>query len=265
MIYPSESAATKRLHGKVAIVTGAGGSGLGAATARLFAAEGARVAVVDADAGHAKLTVDAIQTGSGTARAFEADVADLKAANAAVGQILAAWGQIDILVANCGIFRAGNGLTTTDHNWDLQFRVNVKGAFVWTRAVLPFMIEKQSGVIITLGSQLAHNYDTNAVAYAATKGAVVSMTRALAIDHGPQGIRATCLVPAVIDTDASRATLRARFPNDFDAAQGRRREKHALKRLGEPIEVARAALFLATDATFTTGTTLFVDGGWTVM
>lgn len=115
-----------------------------------------------------------------------------------------------------------------------------------------------------LASQLAFNYDAKCTAYAATKGAIVSMTKGMAVDHGRDGIRVNCLCPGVIDTPASRATLRDRFPDDFEAAQERRKERHALKRLGNPDEVARAALFLASDdSSFTTGTTLFVDGGWT--
>lgn len=254
----------QKLANRVAIITGAGGSGLGAATAKLLAANGAKIAIIDVSSSNAQLTVDAIASEGGTARAYAADVSDVGAASNIARQIMSEWGTIDVLVANCGIFRAGTAVTTSEEDWDLLFRVNVRGAFAWARAVLPYMIERKAGSIVLLTSQLAFNYDAKCVAYAASKGALVSMAKGMAVDHGPDGIRVNCLCPAVIDTPASRETLRARFPDDFENAQARRRQHHALNRLGEPDEVARAALFLASDdSSFTTGTTLFVDGGWT--
>ena len=134
-----------KLAERVAVVTGGGGSGLGASTARLLAREGARVAIVDVHEAAARTTVDAIVAAGGTARGFEADVADVRSAARIAGEIIESWGRIDVLVANCGIFRPGTAVTTSEADWDLLFRVNVRGAFAWARAVLPHMIERKSG------------------------------------------------------------------------------------------------------------------------
>jgi NAD(P)-dependent dehydrogenase (short-subunit alcohol dehydrogenase family) len=252
---------TTKLAERVAVITG-GASGIGAATARLFAAEGARVALVDQDATLLQETVHGI--GADRALALDADVTDAAAARAGVAHVLDAWGRIDVVMTAAGISVGGTVATIEEALWDRVFAVNVKGTYLWLRAALPHMIERGSGAIVMIASQLAVSSGGNNAAYIASKGAIVSLTRTMAVDHAPHGIRVNALMPGVIDTPMPRRSLQ-RYA-DPEATRARWMARHPLGRFGRPEEVAKAALYLASDdSAFTTGSLLFVDGGWTAM
>jgi 2-keto-3-deoxy-L-fuconate dehydrogenase len=249
-----------RLADRVAVVTGAA-SGIGAATARLFAAEGARVALVDKDEAGLAATAEAV---GGAALALPGDVTDAAAARDGVAWVIGEWGRIDVLVTAAGISTGGTVATIDEAMWDRVFAVNVKGTYLWLHETLPRMIERHSGSIVMVGSQLVRSSGGNNAAYIASKGAIVALTKTMAVDHAADGIRVNALMPGVIDTPMSRRSLQ-RYA-DPAATRERWATRHAMRRFGTPEEVARAALFLASDdASFTTGSLLFVDGGWTAM
>ncbi|HEX7124605.1 MAG TPA: SDR family oxidoreductase [Thermodesulfobacteriota bacterium] len=252
-----------KLRDRVAAVTG-GASGIGAAIGSRFAAEGAKVALADVDRDGLRRTAAEIEAKGGEALALEADVTSAEATRDAVARIVERWGRIDVLVTCAGISVGGTMATIDEALWDRVFAVNVKGTYLWVREVLPHMIAAGAGSIVTLGSQLAVSGGRNNAAYIASKGAIVALTRTMAVDHAAQGIRVNALMPGVIDTPMSRKSL-TRYA-DVDATRERWARRHAMGRFGTPHEVASAALFLASDeSSFTTGSLLFVDGGWTAM
>ncbi len=243
-----------RLDGMVAVVTG-GASGIGLASARMFAECGARVAVVDRDGA-------ALSRLAGTldVMAIEADVGDPDAVAEAHAEVRAALGPVTLLMTSSGI---SNGKSVEDcapGEWDDIFRVNVTGTYLWIRAVLPGM--GPGSAIITVASQLAIAGGRGNAAYIASKGAVIALTRSLAVEVAPRGIRANCLAPGAVETPLlARAFARAQDP---EAARANSEARHAMQRLGRAEEIAHAALYLAgTGASFVTGVVLPVDGGWT--
>lgn len=252
-----------KLENQVAVVTGAA-SGIGAAAARLFAAEGAKVALIDIDEQGLAATAAEIRGGGGTAVTQVADVTDGNAARNGVALIIEQWGRIDTLMTCSGISVGGTVATIDEALWDRVFSINVKGTYLWLHEALPGMIERGRGSIILLGSQLVVSSGGNNAAYIASKGAITSLAKTMAVDHARHGIRVNALMPGVIDTPMSRKSL-TRYP-DVEATRQRWAGRHALGRFGKPEEVARAALFLASeDSSFTTGSLLFVDGGWSAM
>jgi 2-keto-3-deoxy-L-fuconate dehydrogenase len=250
-----------KLKDQVAIVTGAA-SGIGAASARLFAAEGARVALVDLDKEGLGQVAAAIEAKGGTAITLPADVSNDAATAAGVAQVMERWGRIDVLMTAAGISLGGTVDVVEEAAWDRTFAVNVKGTYLWVHYAIKPMIAAKSGAIVTVGSQLAQSSLGTNAAYIASKGAIASFTKTIAVDHAPQGIRVNALMPGVIDTPMpARSLLRQKDP---DAARAFWKQRHPMGRIGQPEEVARAALFLASeDSSFITGTLLFVDGGWT--
>ncbi|MEI6202522.1 MAG: SDR family oxidoreductase [Enhydrobacter sp.] len=246
-----------KLKDKVAIVTGAG-SGIGAATARLFAAEGARVVLVDRDAEGLRKVSGEI-AGS---LAIEADVSDNAQAHDGVALVMKQWGRIDVLMTAAGISLGGTVDTIDEATWDRTFAVNVKGSYLWIHHAIKPMIAAKSGTIVTVGSQLAQSSIGRNAAYIASKGAIASFTKTIAVDHAAQGIRINALMPGVIDTPMPARSLQRQA--DPEASRAFWRQRHPMGRIGQPEEVAKAALFLASDdSSFVTGTLLFVDGGWT--
>jgi 2-keto-3-deoxy-L-fuconate dehydrogenase len=248
--------AADRLTGRVVIVTGAA-SGIGLAAARLFAAEGASVALVDRDGA----ALGAAAAGLGAALAIEADVSDAEAAAASVARVLERWGRIDALVTAAAISVGKRLGETTAQEWDAVFAVNVRGTFLCIRSALPAMVAARSGAIVTVASQLALAGGRQSAAYVASKGAILSLTRSVAVDYAELGIRANTLVPGAIETPfLERGLARAVDPQEARASS---KARHAMGRFGTADEVARAALFLVSDeSTFTTGAELRVDGGW---
>ena len=246
-----------RLKEKVALVTG-GASGIGRATAELFAREGARVAVADFSQDAGCDTVRAIQAAGGEALFTPVDVSNSAQVARMVELTLQALGRIDILFNGAGILHYGTVLETDEQAWNRVLSINLTGTYLCCRAVLPHMIRQGGGSIVNVASTVgAHDACANAVAYVTSKGGVTLFTKALAIDHARQGVRVNALVPGATDTPMIRNAL---TPEALKALA----EAHPIGRLGRPEELAKAVLFLASDdASFVTGTAMYVDGGQT--
>ena len=250
-----------KLEDRVAIVTGAA-SGIGAASARLFAAEGARVALVDLDEKGLGRIASEIEGSGGQAIVLAADVSNAGQAREGVGRVMATWGRIDVLLTAAGISLGGTVDSLDEATWDKTFAVNVKGTYLWIHHAIQPMIAARSGAIVTVGSQLAQSSLGKNAAYVASKGAIASFTKTIAVDHARQGIRINALMPGVIDTPMPARSLQRQA--DPETARLFWKQRHPMGRIGQPEEVAKAALFLASDdSSFVTGTLLFVDGGWT--
>jgi NAD(P)-dependent dehydrogenase (short-subunit alcohol dehydrogenase family) len=245
-----------RLKDKVALVTG-GASGIGKATAELFAREGARVAVADNSA-EGRDTVQAIKTAGGEAIFVSVDVSDSGQVTQMVEAAIQAYGRIDILFNGAGILHYGTVLETDEQAWNRVLSINLTGTYLCCRAVLPHMIRQGGGSIINVASTVgAHDACANAVAYVTSKGGVTLFTKAVAIDHAKQGVRVNALVPGATDTPMIRKAI---APDALEALAS----SHPIGRLGRPEELAKAVLFLASDdASFVTGSAMFVDGGQT--
>ncbi|QDF37080.1 SDR family oxidoreductase [Bradyrhizobium symbiodeficiens] len=245
-----------RLQGRTAIITGAG-SGIGRASAKLFAEEGARLALVDRDAAGLEETLRLV--GEGTTHI--GDVGEASFAETVVGDVVSRLGRLDILMTAAGFSVGGTVLTTSVDDWDAVFRTNVGGTWLWARAAVPQMQQQKRGSIITLASQLAIAGGKGNSAYIAAKGAIVSLTRTMAVDFATDGIRVNAIAPGAIDTPMLRRSF-ARHKNS-DEVREASRNRHAMKRFGVAEEIAQTALHLASDASsFTTGTVMVVDGGW---
>jgi NAD(P)-dependent dehydrogenase (short-subunit alcohol dehydrogenase family) len=245
-----------RLKGKVALVTG-GASGIGNATAELFAREGARVAVADYSAEGSE-TARGIQACGGEAMFLKTDVSDSAQVSRMVDEVLKAYGRIDVLFNGAGVLIYGTVLETDEQAWQRVLAINLTGTYLCCRAVLPHMIRQGGGSIINVASTVgAHDACANAVAYVTSKGGVTMFTKAMAIDHAKQGVRVNALVPGATDTPMIRKAL---APEALEALAA----SHPIGRLGRPEELAKAVLFLASDdASFVTGTAMYVDGGQT--
>ncbi len=245
------------MQGTVALITGAA-SGIGRASAQLFAREGARVVVADGNPALGTETVDSIRADGGTARFIEADISQAAQVDSMVQSSLQAYGQIDILLNGAGILAYGTVLETELADWNRIFTVNLTGTYLCCRAVLPCMIRQGRGSIINIASTTgAHDACARAAAYVSSKGGVTLLTRAMAIDHARQGIRVNVICPGPTDTPMLRKAMTADQLEAFA-------KSFPMGRLGRPEEIAKAALFLASeDASFVTGSTLYVDGGQT--
>ena len=249
-----------RLKGRTAIVTGAA-SGIGRASALMFAQEGAFVALVDRDAEGLRQTLAAIEGANGEASTHVGDVGDINFAQATISEIVSQHGRLDVLMTAAGWSCGGTVVTTDPADWDAVFRTNVGGTWLWSRAAVPQMQRHGKGSIITLASQLAIAGGHGNSAYIAAKGAIVSLTRTMAVDFAADGIRVNAIAPGAIDTPMLRRSF-ARHA-DPEPVREASRQRHAMKRFGHAEEIAETALHLASDASsFTTGTVMPVDGGW---
>ncbi len=246
-----------RLAGKVALITGAG-SGIGFATALRFAREGAIVVGLDlAECTDWKQVADAAPA----AGFHTADVRDAAAQNAAVAAVLEQHGGIDVLVTAAGIAGGGPVHLIAAEDWQRVQDVNLTGTFLSAKAVLPSMIARRRGSIVTIASVEGIEGCEGGSTYNASKGGVILLTKNMAMDYGRIGIRANCICPGFIDTPLFRKTVGGAFPEEN---RERIRQQHKLGRFGRPEEIAGAALFLASeDASFVTGVALPVDGGFT--
>jgi NAD(P)-dependent dehydrogenase (short-subunit alcohol dehydrogenase family) len=249
----------KRLEDKVALITG-GNSGIGRATARLFAAEGAQVMIAARDAAKGADTLAQIKALGGQAQFVTCDVRQPEDCRKAVAATTAAFGRIDILFNNAGIVPLGTVVDTSLEIWDDLLATNVSGVFYMCRAVLPVMIAQGHGVIVNNGSDWSVVGGQNAAAYCASKGAVALLTKAMALDHARQGIRVNAVCPG--DTYVERWDARLK--------PGQTREEYLsgigglfpLGRVANSDEIAKAVLFLASDeSSYMTGQLLLVDGG----
>lgn len=248
-----------RLKNKVALISG-GTSGIGEATAALFATEGAKVTITGRNQERGQAVVEGIVKNGGEAIFVGADVRSAAECRDAVEQTLGAFKRLDILFNNAGVFYPHTVVDCTEEEWDLQLDTNLKGTFLMSKAALPFMIQQHSGVIINNSSGWGIAGGDAAVAYCASKGGVVLLTKAMAIDHGLQGVRVNCICPGDVDTPMlpADAQLRGLKWEDYLAGCARR----PLGRIGTTEEIAKAALFLASDdSSFMTGAALVVDGG----
>jgi NAD(P)-dependent dehydrogenase (short-subunit alcohol dehydrogenase family) len=248
-----------RLKNKVALITG-GASGIGEATAMLFAREGARVAIAGRNEERGRSVTGRITAAGGKAVFIRTDVRIASDCARAVQETLSACDGLDILFNNAGVFYPHTIIDCTEEEWDLQMDVNLKGTFLMSKAVLPRMIEQRSGVIVNNSSGWGIAGGDSAVAYCASKGGVVLLTKAMAIDHGRQGIRINCVCPGDVDTPMlpEDARMRGLKWDDYLAGCADR----PMGRIGTPDEIAKAVLFLASDdSSFMTGSSLVVDGG----
>jgi NAD(P)-dependent dehydrogenase (short-subunit alcohol dehydrogenase family) len=249
-----------RLDRKVCIITGAG-SGIGQATALLFAGEGARVIVADIDAAAGKETVRQITANGGEGSEHAVDVTDREQARRLADDAVERYGAIDVLFNNAGISGVGMLHETSLELWERVMRVNVTGVFLMTKYVVPHMMARRTGSIINMSSAIADIGLANRASYAASKGAVLSLTRSMQVDYAPFGIRVNALLPGTIHTPFVEKYLQESYP-DREEGLAVIRKRQLTQELGTPEDAAAAALFLASDESrFVFGSALFVDGG----
>jgi NAD(P)-dependent dehydrogenase (short-subunit alcohol dehydrogenase family) len=246
-----------RLDGKVCLITGAG-SGIGQASARLFAQEGARVVVADIDLEAAAKTVAEI---GDVAVAERVDVTSPQDTVDLAKRVVEQFGRIDVLFNNAGIAGVGDVLETEPELFDRVMTVNVRGVYLMTRAVAPHMIERRTGSIINMSSCIAEIGLARRVSYAASKGAVFAMTKSMQVDLAPHGIRVNALLPGTILTPFVERYLKESY-SDPEEGMAAIRKRQLTSDLGRPEDVAGAALFLASDESrFMMAAGLIIDGG----
>lgn len=247
------------LTGTRALIAG-GASGIGRATALLFAREGAAISVVDLDEVGGRAVGKEIDHEGSRAIFVPCDVTQAGDCQRAVEQTVRDLGGLDVLVNSAGIIRRANVLETTEAEWDQVMAVNVKSVFLLSKYAIPVMAEAGGGVIINVASGWGLVGGPRAAAYCASKGAVVQLTKSMALDHGRQNIRVNCICPGDTDTPMLRDEARQLGePMERFLAEAAERP---LGRIGRPEDIAEAALYLASDASsFITGTALVVDGG----
>ena len=249
-----------RLEGKIAIITGAG-SGIGRACALAFARDGANVSLV----GRRKKPLDEVadEIGRESACVIDADVSRTQDVARIVKETVERFGGVNVLVNNAAVLIPGTAESLTEQQWDETFATNVRGLWLLSKAVVPHMRRAQGGSIVNIASVVGLMGATNRAAYGASKGAVIGLTKCMAMDLGPDRIRVNCVCPGIVETEMVQEFIRN--APDPEAEYRKRLEIHPIGRFGRPEDVAEAAMFLASDeSSWATGSALTVDGGYTV-
>ncbi len=255
-----------KMEGKIALVTG-GGNGIGQATCLEFARQGAKVMVVDIDAAAGEKTVAAIREMGGEAGSFQADVSQSSQVQAYVEHTLSTFGRIDTFFNNAGI----EGIITplaeyTEDNWDRVMGVNLKGSFLGLRYVLPVMIAQKKGTIVNTASVAGTVGAPGLAAYSASKHAIIGLTRTAAGEVGKQGVRVNAVCPGPINTRMIHSLEQMINPNEPSAVAKSNTARNPMGRYGEPEEVARIVVFLASDESdYVNGVAWLIDGGRTAV
>jgi meso-butanediol dehydrogenase / (S,S)-butanediol dehydrogenase / diacetyl reductase len=243
-----------KLEGRVGLITGAG-AGIGRDSALAFAREGAAVAIVDVREPRAQQTAELIRAEGGKACAFACDVRSLEQVEATVARVLEAFGRIDAVFNDAGTTRPGSVVSVSLDDWEMVLDVNLRGTFYVSRTVLPHMLERGSGAIINMGSVDGLAADRNMAAYNAAKAAIVNLSRSMAIDFGPRGVRTNCICPGAIGSPAILRTL-------TDERRAAMEAVTPLRRIGRPSDIASLAVFLASDdSAYINGAAIVADGG----
>ncbi len=250
-----------KLDQRVAVITGAG-SGIGQAMARLFAREGARILAADMNGPAAEATAALIAQEGGTCQAITTNVVEPEQVRAMIERAQSLYGRLDILCNNAGVGSTTDVVDCEPDEWDRVMTVNVKSVYLGCKFGVPVMLGQGGGVIINTASVAGMVGIVKRAAYCASKGAVIALTRQVAIEYVKQGIRCNCLCPGTVDSPWVGRLLAQ--TDDQVAARQALEARQPMGRLGTPEEVAAAALYLASDdAAFITGTGLVLDGGWT--
>jgi meso-butanediol dehydrogenase / (S,S)-butanediol dehydrogenase / diacetyl reductase len=251
----------RRFPGKVALVTGAGGA-IGRESALRLAREGASVVVADVRLAAASETVSLLETEGHEALALECDVRDEASVERMVARSVERFGRIDLLHNNAGVLIPGTALTQRLEDWDLHFAVNVRGMLLVSRAVIPHMQRQGGGVIVNTGSTASLVGEPNLVSYDSTKGAVLQLTRQMAIDFARDGIRVNCVCPGWIDTGFNDPIFEEAGMSDQEIDDAVK-QAIPMNRQGTAADVAPSVAFLfSDDASYITGTSLVIDGGF---
>ncbi len=249
------------LSAKTAVVTGSG-SGIGEAIARLFARQGARVALLDVDAAAAASVAEDIRTSGGAAESWPCDVSNARQVQVAFADVVGRFGRLDILVNNAGVAQVGDVMATNEEDLDRVYRVNVKGVYLCSRAALPSMLAQGGGVILNMASIASMIGVPERFAYSMSKGAVLTMTLSIAVDYVKRNIRCNCICPARIHTPFVDGYVSAHYPGREAETLARLAAYQPVGRMGRPDEVASLALYLCSDeAAFVTGAAYPIDGG----
>lgn len=249
-----------RLSNKICIITGSG-SGIGQCSAFLFAQEGATVIVNDLDQQKGTETVEQIRAAGGAADFIRADVTDPTEVDTLVKQVIASYGRIDVLFNNAGISGVGALHEVEPDAWDRVMNINIRGVFIPSKYVLPHMMEQRFGSIINMSSCIAEIGLARRASYAATKGAVLALTKSMQVDYASYNIRVNALLPGTILTPFVENYLKTSY-DDPEAAIASLKSRQLSGDLGRPDDVAKAALFLASDdSKFMMGSPLYIDGG----
>ncbi|WP_219838150.1 SDR family NAD(P)-dependent oxidoreductase [Paenibacillus sp. R14(2021)] len=249
-----------RLKDKVILITGSG-SGIGKSTALLFASEGAKLIINDLSEQHGTDTVKEIEAAGGEAIFIRADVTKPEEVSAMVDAIIAHYGVIDVLFNNAGISGVGVLHEIEPEAWDRVINVNIRGVFLPSKYVIPHMMERRQGSVINMSSCIAEIGLARRASYAATKGAVLALTKSMQVDYAPYNIRVNALLPGTIMTPFVENYLKTSYADPAQAIEGLKKRQLS-EELGLPEDVAKAALFLASDeSTFVMGSPFYVDGG----
>ncbi|MGQ9623231.1 MAG: SDR family NAD(P)-dependent oxidoreductase [Candidatus Caldatribacteriaceae bacterium] len=247
--------------GKVAIVTG-GGAGIGAATVKLFAQEGAKVIIADVDSQRSKALEAELKSRGLVAEFVETDVSRRESVERMVAKTVELFGKVDVLVNNAGVYLKGDVLVFTEEDFRRIMNINVKGVLLCTQSVGKHMVKQKSGVIVNVASEAGLVAISNQMLYNLTKAAVISITKSCAVDFADHGVRVNCVCPGTTYTPLVEEALKKE--KDPERARRSLEETRPLKRLGKPEEIAAAILFLASPLVgYATGAVLSIDGGYT--